>query len=179
MKNAIIIHGWDQKPTDEWLPWLADELKSRNWKVTLPEMPNAAMPKLDDWMDKLVSLEPNEETVLVGHSLANSLIMKYLEKEEAQPKSVYLVAAWDYLLTGLEKEHGSFFENGFDYDVIKKKSPITILQSTNDPYLDLDKGKELATKLAATFLPFENAGHFQTKSGYREFPKLLELILKG
>jgi len=160
------------------LPWLADQLKSKDWEVELPTTPNAAMPKLSEWMDKLLSLDPNEETVLAGHSLSNSLILKYLERVDAKLKSTYLVAAWDYLVPALEQEHITFFENGFDYDAIRDKVPITILQSTNDPYLDFDKGEELAKKINATFLPFENAGHFQTKSGYEEFPKLLELILE-
>lgn len=178
MKNAIIIHGWDQKPTDEWLPWLADELRNRGWEVELPLMPNAAMPKLSEWMEVLLNLKPNADTVLVGHSLSNSLILKYMEKAEAKLKSAYLVAAWDYLLPSLKDEHLSFFENGFDYEAIKSKAPITILQSTNDPYLDFDKAKELASKVNATFIPIENAGHFQTKSGYSKFPRLLDLILE-
>ena len=176
--KAIIIHGWDQKPTDEWLQWLAKELENNGWTVELPAMPNAVMPKLDEWMDKLLSLEPDEETVIIGHSLSNSLIMKYMEGADSKLKSAYLVAAWDYLLPALEKEHESFFVEGFDYEEIKGKAPITILQSTDDPYLDFDKGKELAEKVDATFMSFENAGHFQTKSGYGEFPKLLEIILE-
>ena len=176
--KAIIIHGWDQKPTDEWLPWLAKERQSKGWEVELPSMPNSAMPKLDEWMDKLISLEPDEETVLVGHSLSNSLIMKYMEREDAKLKSAYMVAAWDYLLPALANEHESFFVEGFAYEEIKGKAPITILQSTNDPYLDFDRGNELAEKIDAKFMPFEDAGHFQTKSGYGEFPKLLEIILE-
>jgi uncharacterized protein len=174
--KAIIIHGWDQKPTDEWLPWLAKELKSKGWDVELPEMPNAAMPKISEWMDKLLSLNPDEDTVLIGHSLSNSLILKYMEGEGSSLKSAYLVAAWDYLLPALEKEHASFFKEGFDYEAINNKAPISILQSTDDPYLDFQKGRELAEKINATFIPFENAGHFQTKSGYGKFPELLKLI---
>ncbi|MFC1653487.1 RBBP9/YdeN family alpha/beta hydrolase [Patescibacteria group bacterium] len=176
--KAIIIHGWDQKPTDEWLPWLTEELKNNGWQVELPTMPNAAMPKLDEWMDKLVSLNPNKNTVLIGHSLSNSLILKYMERPDSKLKSAYLVAAWDYLLPALKKEHISFFKGGFDYEAINNKAPITILQSTDDPYLDFDKGRELAEKVNATFTPFENSGHFQTKDGYGEFPDLLEMIIK-
>jgi predicted alpha/beta hydrolase family esterase len=178
MKRAIIVHGWDQKPEDEWLPWLAKELKSKDWEVELPTMPNAAMPKLSEWMEKFLSLNPDGETVLIGHSLSNSLILKYIERDNAKLKSTYLVAAWDYLIPALKKEHSTFFKYGFNYEAIKNKAPITILQSTDDPYLDFEKGKELAEKINATFISFENAGHFQTKSGYETFPALLKMIVE-
>ena len=176
MKKAIIIHGWDQKSEDEWLPWLADKLREKEWEVDLPKMPNAAMPKLTEWMDKLISLNPDKDTVLVGHSLSCSLILKYMERDDATLKAAYLVAAWDYLLPALKKEHITFFKEGFDYEAINNKASITILQSTNDPYLDFEKGRELVEKINAIFMPFENAGHFQTKGGYKEFPELLALI---
>ncbi len=179
MKKAIVIHGWDQRPEQEWLPWLGEELESNGWEVELPTMPSAAMPKLDEWMEKLVSLNPDENTILVGHSLANALIMKYLERNGVSLKAVFLVAAWDYLLPDLAKEHGTFFRNGFDYNVIKDKQiPITIIQSTNDPYLDFNKAKGLADKLGAVFIGVENAGHFGERDGYKDFPQLLKLIEK-
>lgn len=175
MKRAIIIHGWNQRPDQEWQPWLRDELVHKGWNVDLPTMPNASMPKLSKWMASLKSLRPDKDTVIVGHSLANALIMKYLEDHTV--RAVVMVAAWDYLLADLVKEHGTFFEGGFDYEKIKsRKIPITIMQSTNDPYLDFEKAKILAEKIGATFVPFENAGHFCTRDGYGTFPRLFSII---
>jgi len=100
------------------------------------------------------------------------------ETENIKVKGVYLVAAWDYLLPDLKKEHKTFFETGFDYETIKKtKIPITIIQSTNDPYLDFDKAKILAKKIGAKFIPVKNAGHFMERNGYKQFPLLQKLVL--
>jgi len=177
MKMAIIINGWDQRPDQEWLPWLAEELSKKGWAVELPAMPNSQMPKLEEWMDKLIALVPNANTVLIGHSLANALILKYMERKDILLKATFLVAAWDYQLPDLLEEHGTFFKEGFDYQAIKAKNiPITIFQSTNDPYLDFSKGKQLAKKIGATFIAVENAGHFGEKSGYKQFPDLLKLV---
>ena len=140
-------------------------------------MPNSPMPKLNEWMSKLLSLVPDEETILVGHSLANALILKYMEREHALLHGAFLVAAWDYQLPDLLEEHGTFFKSGFNYQAIKKKNvPITIFQSTNDPYLDYDKAVQLASKIGATLIKVENAGHFGEKSGYKQFPDLLQLM---
>ena len=177
MKRAIIIHGWDQRPDQEWLPWLYHELVKRGWRTDLPTMPNAPMPKLSQWLDTLKSLAPDKQTVLIGHSLANALIMKYLEDNTVG--AAVMVAVWDYLHPDLVKEHGSFFENGFDYEKIKTCDvPITIIQSKNDPYLDFKKAEKLAEKLNAKFIPIAKAGHFCSRDGYSTFPKLLSVVEK-
>jgi len=68
------------------------------------------MPKLEEWMDKLIALVPNANTVLIGHSLANALILKYMERKDILLKAAFLVAAWDYQLPDLLEEHGTFLK---------------------------------------------------------------------
>ncbi len=177
MKRAIVIHAWEETPNGQWLPWLKKQLEKIGYRVDVPEMPNTKEPKLNEWMETLVSLSPDENTVLIGHSLSNSLIMKYLERPEVKVKSVLLVAAWDWLMEDVKKFHQTFFKNGFNYEAIKSKHiPITIVNSTTDPWIDFERSKGLARKLNAKFITVENAGHFMARDGYREFPLLLKLI---
>jgi predicted alpha/beta hydrolase family esterase len=177
MKRAIIIHAWEETPNGQWLPWLKEKLESAGWKVDVPEMPNTKEPKLNEWMDTLVSLSPDKNTVLIGHSLSNSLIMKYLERPEVKVRRVILVAAWDWMLENVRKFHQTFFEHGFNYEAIKRKQiPITIVNSTTDPWIDLERSKGLAKKLNAKFITVKNAGHFMARDGYSEFPLLIKLI---
>lgn len=177
MKRAIIIHAWEEAPNGHWLPWVKEKLESIGWKVDDPQMPNTKNPKLHEWMETLLSLSPDEDTVLVGHSLSNALIMKYLGRPETKVKSVFMVAAWDWLMDDVKKFHETFFENGFVYEIIKKKQiPITIVNSTTDPYIDIERSKGMADKLNAKFVSVENAGHFVARDGYTEFPLLLKLI---
>lgn len=177
MKSAIIIHGWEEDPNGQWLPWVREQLENLGWHVHVPKMPNTKEPKLCEWMDTLLSLSPSEDTVLIGHSLSNALIMKYLERPETKINSVIMVAAWDWLMEDVKEFHQTFFENGFDYDAIKKKRiPITIINSTTDPWIDFEKSKQFANKIEAQFIAVENAGHFMARDGYTEFPLLLNVI---
>jgi predicted alpha/beta hydrolase family esterase len=177
MKRAIIIHGWTGKPTDNWFQWLAKELSSLGYKTETPEMPNSDNPILNDWMETLLSLSPDENTLLIGHSLSNSLILRYLEKPETKAKGAVLVAAWNWLMSDLKEFHQTFFETEFKYDAIKsKKIPIIIVNSTDDPYIDFKKSKDLSHKLDSKFIGIDNAGHFNTKAGYTQFPRLVEII---
>ncbi len=177
MKRAIIVHGWRGKPTDNWFPWLKEELIKSGYKAETPQMPNSDNPALNEWLDTLLSLEPDEDTLLIGHSLSNSLILRYLERPDSRAKGAVLVAVWDWLIEDLREYHQTFFEKDFDYDLIKsKKLPIIIVNSSNDPYIDFKRSKNLPHKLNAKFIAVENAGHFNTKSGYIKFPQLLDLI---
>lgn len=180
MKRAIIIHAWEETPNGQWLPWLKKQLEHKGWNVEVPEMPNTKNPKLDKWMDKLLSLSPDKNTALIGHSLSNSLILRYLERPGVEIKSVFLVAAWDWLMEEVKEFHHTFFEKEFDYKAIKQKNtPITIINSTTDPWIDYERSKGLAEKIHAKFIPVENAGHFMARDGYTEFPLLLKLLNNG
>lgn len=178
MKRAIIIHGWEEKPTGQWLPYIGEKLQEKGWIVEIPEMPNTKNPKLSEWMKKLESLNPDENTLLIGHSLANALILKYLEKPETNIKGVVMVAAWDWLMEDVKEFHKTFFETGFDYKKLKEKNiPLIIVNSTTDPWIDFKTAKEnWETKLGSKFIGIENAGHFMEKDGYKEFPRLIEII---
>jgi len=177
MKRAIIIHGWEGTPHNEWMPWLGSALEKAGYSVEIPQMPNTKSPKLHEWMETLLMLGPDEDTVLIGHSLANALIMKYLEKPNAKAKKAIMVAAWDWLMEDVREFHETFFETGFDYAAIKKKQvPVVIVNSTNDPWIDFEKAKKLADKISAQLITVENAGHFMERDGYKEFPLLVEIV---
>lgn len=176
-KRAIIIHGWEGTPKNEWLPWVGKQLEANGWKVEIPQLPNTMNPKLNEWMDALISLSPDENTMLVGHSLANALILKYLERPEIKVKGAVLVAAWNWLIEAAKDHHITFYDTDFDYDTIKKKSlPLTIVNSSNDPWVDFERSKLMAEKLNAKFIGVENAGHFMERDGYKEFPQLVNII---
>lgn len=177
MKRTIIIHGWEETPEGNWLPWLGTILRSNGWEVEIPEMPNTKNPRLNEWMGKLVSLSPDENTVLIGHSLANALILRYLEQPETSIRGAVMVAAWDWLMEDVKTFHETFFETAFNYEQIKKKGiPLTVVNSTTDPWIDFERSRLFAEKLGATFIPIENAGHFMARDGYSEFPRLVEVV---
>jgi predicted alpha/beta hydrolase family esterase len=52
MKNAIILHGTGDTPTDFWFPYIKENLEKRGYSVWLPQLPNAEKPNLKDWLGK-------------------------------------------------------------------------------------------------------------------------------
>ncbi len=73
------------------------------------------------------------------------------------------------------------FSNGFNFDWKKIKSRtknFIVYHSNNDPYVDVENGRQLAKHIGTklTFIP--NAGHFNRASGYTEFAHLLNNLQK-
>ena len=88
-KRVFLIHGWDGKPTGNWFPYLSLELKANGFEVNAPQMPNAAHPKVSEWISFLKEYvgKPDKDTYFVGHSLGCIAIARYLET--LSPKSSY------------------------------------------------------------------------------------------
>lgn len=80
--RAFIIHGWDGQPEEGWFPWAKEQLEKRGYTVTVPHMPHPGQPAINDWVSYLQSLlpDPDEQTILIGHSIGCQTIMRYLEK---------------------------------------------------------------------------------------------------
>ena len=76
--KAYLIHGWEGYPENCWFPWLKKQLEEKNYKVEVPEMPDTDHPKIESWVNKLKEIViPDEETILIGHSIGCQAILRY------------------------------------------------------------------------------------------------------
>lgn len=181
MKNAVILHGTNASPQDNWFPWLKEELENKNYKVWVPDLPQADHPNIKRYNEFLLSQnwKFDEETILIGHSSGAVEILGLLQElsEDIIIDKAILVAGfindlgWDSL--------NELFLKPFDYEKIKKHAQkFIIIQSDNDPYVPAEHAKFLADKLNAELLMQHDEGHFsiENDSKYNQFPFLLKLI---
>lgn len=184
MKNALILHGTGGFPTENWFDWLKTELEEKDWKVWVPQLPEADTPNIARYNEFLLNendWEFNTESILVGHSSGAVAILGLLQvlPDNIKVDKCYLVGAfknsldWD-ALEGL-------FENPFDFEIIKKKAnKFIFIHSDDDPYCPLDHAEYLAKELDGELIVKEGQKHFSVGSFgdyYKEFPFLLDLIL--
>ena len=78
MKQVIIVHRWDGSPNEPMLQWLKNELMKKKVKVTVPAMPNPAVPKIGDWLKKLNEIKVDEETYFIAHSIGCQAVLRCL-----------------------------------------------------------------------------------------------------
>lgn len=184
MKNAIIIHGTEGYPEENWFPWLKQELENMGYRVFVPQFPSPPKvpAKIAEWFNVLKNYEQhiNEDTILIGHSLGGIFTLRILERLKHPVKAAIFVGTPIGARPILNYDWDSSF-SGFSFDwksIMKKASHFAVFQSDDDPYVSLGNGEALARKLNVKLNFVPNAGHFNSKAGYNKFPLLLEKIRK-
>ncbi|MBI2112173.1 alpha/beta hydrolase [Candidatus Woesearchaeota archaeon] len=181
MATIFIFHGIEGSDKENWFPWLKKELGLLGHQVFVPNFPNSDSPNVQEWMDFFAQNYADKltkDSVFIGHSLSVSFILSLLEKYSV--KAAFLVAGFCSPVNNKYQERMvSFTDKEFDWKTVKKHCPkFVIFNSDNDPYITLEKSQELADNLQVKAILIKNGGHLNKKSGFAEFPLLLEEIKK-
>lgn len=182
MSTVFIFHGTEGYPEENWFPWMKKELEAKGYTVIVPQFPTPPVvpAKIAEWFDVLKkhASQIDEDTILIGHSLGGIFTLRVLEQLSHAIQSAYLVGTPVGIQPILNFDRDNSFSSfEFDWETIRKKAKnFGVFHSDTDPYVGLENGKALAEHLHVdlTFVP--NAGHFNTSSGYEEFPELLTMI---
>ncbi|MBI5553373.1 MAG: serine hydrolase family protein [Candidatus Diapherotrites archaeon] len=180
MRNAFIFHGTGGFPEENWFPWLKQKLETNGFNVIIPRFPTPENQTPETWFHVFKQYEKiySPDTILIGHSLGGSFLLRVLEKIPIQIKAAYLVAT-PIGIPPIKNWLSDLPFNGhpFEWKTIRSRAEkFTVFHSDNDPYVGLENGKELAKQLGVklTFIP--NAGHFNAKASYTSFEALYEKI---
>ncbi|MBN1502756.1 serine hydrolase family protein [Candidatus Woesearchaeota archaeon] len=181
--KVFIIHGAYGSPQENWIPWLKFELKKIKSEVIIPAFPTPEGQSLKNWMSVFERYleELDEDTILIGHSIGATFVLRVLEKIKKQIKASFLVAGvLSYLnIEEFDNINRTFIEKEFNTKKIRQNcKKFYIINSDNDPYIPLDKAERLAQELNTKVIIVKNAGHFNIKAGYAKFEFLLEKIKK-
>lgn len=180
MKKYIIFHGTESSPEANWFPWLNRELSQSGQQVAVPPMPTPEGQNLDSWLkifDQKFVL--TGDTVLIGHSIGAVFVARLLERSELPVKAAYLVSVWEGLL-GLPEFDPlieSFFTKPIDW--LKVQSGARVIRTyhgSNDPYVPIKMGQNVADKLGIKLEILPDAGHINADSGYLQFDLLKQHI---
>lgn len=180
MQNALIFHGTEGHPKENWFPWLKEKLEVMGVKTIVPHFPSPPVvaARIDEWFGVLEEYENQitEDTILIGHSLGGVFTLKVLEKLDHKVDAVFLVGTPVGVKPILNYDRDSAFSGfEFDWNKIKKQSDtFVVFQSDDDPYVSLGNGEELAKQLGIELSFIPNAGHFNEKAGYTKFDELWE-----
>jgi len=186
MKKAIIIHRWSGSPEEAMHSWLKIELKNRGFSVTVPEMPNADEPSIDEWVPFLEKIAKNadKDTYFIGHSIGCQAILRYLEKAKVKVGGVVLIAGW-FDLTGLESEEEEeiaepWLNTPINFKSVKEKTDkFVVILSDNDPFVPLEITKQkFEVNLNAKVIIEHNKGHFTKEDGVKKLPSALQAVLE-
>jgi|SRR3989344_718914 len=187
MKTVYIIHGWSGSPNEKIHIWLKSQLEEKGFEVVVPEMPYPDKPAIEGWVNKLKEVieYPNENTILVGHSIGCQTILRYLEQLHPAVRlgKVILLAPW-FTLSDLETEEEKVIAKPWietqirETDVIKHTPKITAIFSDNDPVVPMEENRRIfEERFNAEIIIESGKGHFTEEDGVTEVPPVLNSIL--
>jgi|WetSurMetagenome_2_1015567.scaffolds.fasta_scaffold122461_2 uncharacterized protein len=194
-KKAYIIHGWGGSPLGAWRPWLKKELEFRRFEVEVPAMPDTDYPAIEKWLPFLQNLikNPDENTILIGHSLGCTAILRFLDSLAAETivGKVVLVAPVTPIgcpchleviknLTEDEKKILlPWIETPINAEKVKKSAKeIIAFFSDNDEWIPLKSEKIMREKFGARTIIEKGMGHYNDAAGIRKVPAVLAEILR-
>jgi len=188
MKNVIIVHG---KPSKEnyydaegytssnfgWIPWLQNQLLTRDIMPNVPEMSHAYLPEYQSWKHEFERFDITSDTTLIGHSMGGGFLMRWLsENTNASPTRVILVAP---SLDPLRTNETGFCE--FDIDpAITDRTQLVVMTRDNDSDKAVMSRDMIINALpAADVRMFNGYGHFIPEhTGKDTLEELVEIILE-
>lgn len=182
--KAILLHGTDGSCESNWIPWLKQQLEKHAFEVYAPSLPNSAFPNGEAWSDFIIQNTPfrfDTDTIIIGHSAGAALIPMLLQKlpTGTRIKRAILVSGFH---TDFDWDKLKNLQNvPVDYNDLKQKcDDFILLHSDNDPYVPIEEPQELAERLNGKLIIIKGQGHFNLGASpkYKEFPKLLSIILK-
>ena len=180
MRTVFIIHGAYGNPTENWIPWLKQELGGLHCRVIVPHFPTPHNQSLRSWLKVMQKYEKElqEDSIIIGHSLGPAFILAVFEMIHKPVKAAFLIAPFISPLgiTRFDSINKTFYRE-FKWKAIKKNcKEFYVFHADNDPYVPLQKAEEVARKLGVKVTIIKNAGHFNAEAGYTTFGSLLREI---
>jgi len=175
-KRVLLLHGWGGSDYPHWQSWIAGEIAKNYGEVYFPLLKNPHFPTKNAWLMQVKEiLKEYKPEVVICHSLANTLWFHLVQEVKVEGIEHLLLVAPPSNSCDIETLK-TFFPCKVPSDLQAKN--ITLVTSTNDPYMQSDEAKALAQKIDAEHIILENAGHINADSGYGEWPFVKEYMEK-
>lgn len=183
MENYFIIHGSFGSPFGNWFSWLHDFIESEGKQVYVPDFPvGVGYQNYENWSKLLKYYLDlgliNENTIIIGHSIAPVFISKFLVENKVKVKKLIFVCGFNNYL-GIDKDFDAVNEPMFIdniEDVKKYCDDIVCYYSDNDPYVKFEVEKDFADKITNKQYIIKNGGHINSETGYTKFEEILKEI---
>ena len=120
----------------------------------------------------------NENTTIIGHSIAPVFISKFLVENKIKVKKLIFVCGFNNYL-GINEEYDAvnnsmYFDNLEDIKQYAKE--IICFYSDNDPYVKYEVEKDFADAISTEQIVLKGAGHINAESGFDIFEDVVNYL---
>lgn len=147
-------------------------------------MPNPKVPKIGPWVECLSQVvgTPDEELILVGHSVGCQTILRYLETINVKIRGTVFVAGWFTLkLDDFDENEIAiakpWLETPIDFEKVKNNLNKSVaIFSDDDLWVPLADADVFRERLGSSIITLNQKGHISGLDGVTELPEALEAI---
>lgn len=182
MNNYFLIHGSYGNPYKNWLPYLKSQLGKRKLNCVVPNFPSPYKQDYESWSKILNSyLEIDyitENTTFITHSLGGIFVAQFLIQNCVKVKKLITVAGFNHIKF---EEDNSLYDSFYikNEELVKLENYCEeriCLYSDDDSFVPMQEAENFAEYIKADKILIKNAGHFNEKSGYKEFKEILQYL---
>jgi predicted alpha/beta hydrolase family esterase len=170
MTKTLILPGLYDSGPEHW---------QSHWEHTVPNVVRIVQrdwntPAREDWVTTLehAVAEHGPDVVLVGHSTACALIAFWAASTSRTVRGALIVAPSD--------TEAPSYPNGptgwTPMPTNRLPFPSTVVASTNDEYVTIDRARSFANAWGSTFVNIGDAGHINSASALGDWPRGRELL---
>ena len=182
-ENYFIIHGSFSSPYGNWFSWLHDFIGAEGKEVYVPHFPiGVGYQNFENWSKLLKTYLDlgliNENTTIIGHSIAPVFISKFLTENKVKVKKLVFVCGFNNYTIGdpdYDAVNNSMYFDNLS-DVKQFADEIICFYSDNDPYVKYEVEKEFADRVATEQILMPGAGHINAESGYDTFEDIVSYL---
>lgn len=151
-------NGGDGNTSYGWFPFVKSEFEKLGYNVLNPVFPDGVLARKDFWLPFLKNLNPDENTILIGHSSGAVAIMRYTETHKILGS---VLVAPCYTDLGLSSEKiSAYYDAPWNWNEIKNNQKWIIqFSSINDSFIPIAEARFIHDKLDSTYYELTE-GHF-------------------
>lgn len=175
--KTLILHGWGGSDAPHWQAELASEIAKNYGTVSFPLLDNCHFPSKNRWIKQVKQILGDfKPDTVVCHSLANNLWLWLCEENDTMREIERLFMVSLPSLETKEKTIKTFFPCPLPQNIYAKE--VYMIVSDNDPWVELEEAKKIASHYDAHFTIIPNAGHINADSGYGKWELIEKLVME-
>ncbi len=171
MTHYFIIPGYQGSGPDHWQTWIETKQPSFH-RIQQRDWDNPDVAEWAENIEKAIAGYDPQSVVLVAHSLGCHTVTEWYSRYNRCIKAALLVAPPDVDI--IRKKLNAGLPTGSSIQTLPFRT--TLVASTNDPWISIDKAESYARNWGSKFINIGNAGHINSLSGYGEWEQGYELL---
>lgn len=175
IERVVLIHGMNSTPKSHWYPSFVRALSAAGALVEVPPMPSPETPDAAAWHEVLTRVigAVDERTLLVGHSLGNAAMLRYLTALDGEWNLGGIVTVAGFGEPLADRPATAAFVAGLDLPLVGSRvARAHSFISCDDPVVPVDVSERFAAGLGSE-VHFDDAfGHYRDRDGVAIVPQL-------